>query len=188
MPARRLRAPTDPVTALSALRPRPAIPADAAGVMVLHASVVAEGRWLLASPDEPAPSLEHWRARIADPRGVCLVLALGPRVLGWAQILPGPYRRVLHVGHLEVYLGLEARGGGHGRLLLEAALSAAGAHPTLEKVSLSVRADNTRAIHLYEALGFVLEGRRRGEIREGELRLDDLLMARWLRSETGLAF
>lgn len=149
--------------------------------MVLHAAIVAEERWLLASADEARPGLDAWRARILDPRGVCRVVRQGPRVLGWAQILPGPYRRVAHVGHLEIYLAAEVRGAGLGERLLRGALEGAAAHPLLKKVSLAVRADNERAIVLYRRAGFVEEGRRRGELRDGDQLVDDLLMATWVK-------
>jgi RimJ/RimL family protein N-acetyltransferase len=71
-----------------------------------------------------------------------------------------------------------ARGRGGGRALLDAVLEharAVGAH----KVDLEVWTDNARAINLYAAMGFEVEGLRRDHYRrqDGTLR-STLLMAR----------
>ncbi len=73
-----------------------------------------------------------------------------------------------------------ARGRGGGRALLEAVLEharATGAH----KVDLEVWTDNARAINLYAAMGFEVEGLRRDHYRrrDGSLR-STLIMARRL--------
>jgi putative acetyltransferase len=68
---------------------------------------------------------------------------------------------------------------GVGRALMTEALAWA---PTagITRVELYVYARNAAAIALYEQLGFVVEGRRRNFIREGDAYLDDLVMARLL--------
>ena len=55
-----------------------------------------------------------------------------------------------------------AQGKGVGRALSEHVLAAARARG-FRKVALNVLARNTRAVALYESLGFVVEGRRVGE-------------------------
>lgn len=149
-------------------------------MLALYQEIVAEGRWLLASPGEGPITLDLWRSRILDPRSVCRVAREGPRLLGWAHVSAGPMRRVAHVGHLEIFLAPGARGRGLGERLLAATLEGARVHPTIRKVGLSVRADNPRAIALYERVGFALEGRRKGEVRDGDALVDDLLMGMWV--------
>jgi RimJ/RimL family protein N-acetyltransferase len=62
------------------------------------------------------------------------------------------------------------------RALLEAMLAWAHAGGVVRKVNLRVRADNVRAIALYERLGFVREGRlTRDLLVDGEFH-DTLLM------------
>ena len=49
----------------------------------------------------------------------------------------------------------------------------------LERLELNVLADNHRAVKLYESVGFVLEGTRRGAFRFEDGRVvDDHMMAR----------
>jgi ribosomal protein S18 acetylase RimI-like enzyme len=66
------------------------------------------------------------------------------------------------------------RGRGVGRRLAEAAIAAAKAQGA-ERIELEVFASNTRAITLYETLGFVREGvRRRARKLDGEY--DDVVL------------
>ncbi len=57
------------------------------------------------------------------------------------------------------------------------------ANPIIEKLGLSVFADNERALHIYRTMGFDEEGRRLGEYRmeDGTLR-DDVLLYRMVLS------
>lgn len=64
-----------------------------------------------------------------------------------------------------------------GSALMQHALECAKAQGNLRRVELWVYASNTPAIRLYERYGFVVEGKRRGAIRAGDLYVDDLLMA-----------
>ena len=70
------------------------------------------------------------------------------------------------------------QGRGIGRMLLGVALSWADG-VGLERLELNVLADNHRAVKLYESVGFVLEGTRRGAFRFEDGRVvDDHMMAR----------
>jgi RimJ/RimL family protein N-acetyltransferase len=54
-------------------------------------------------------------------------------------------------------------------------------HPKIEKFELQVRSSNTRAINLYESLGFVEEGRKTKRLKYGPNEyLDDVYMALWV--------
>ena len=68
-------------------------------------------------------------------------------------------------------------GRGNGRALLEALLGWADARG-LVRVALEVVETNTRAIRLYESLGFEHEGRLRCRRKHGALYLDSHQMAR----------
>jgi [ribosomal protein S18]-alanine N-acetyltransferase len=95
-----------------------------------------------------------------------------------------------HVGHASVEettsgvltIGIailpEARGRGGGRALLAATQQharASGAH----KISLEVWVDNARAIGLYAAAGFEVEGLRRDHYRRRDGRLRSTLIMAW---------
>jgi RimJ/RimL family protein N-acetyltransferase len=91
------------------------------------------------------------------------------------------HRAVEHVGRLFAGVAASARRRGIAAALLEEAIGWARGHPRIRKLTLTVVASNTPAITLYEQAGFVLEGRRVGEVRRGEKFVDDLIMARWIR-------
>lgn len=74
----------------------------------------------------------------------------------------------------------EARGRDGGRTLLEAVLGHAGEHGT-HKLDLEVWPENGRAIALYAAMGFVVEGLKAQPLRRRDGSLQSaLLMARHL--------
>ncbi len=97
-------------------------------------------------------------------------------VVGWCDIAPVPRPIFSHIGSLGMGLLPTYRNAGIGRRLLEAALAQA-RERGIERVELHVFADNVRARHLYESLGFVVEGihPRRAKI-DGQYR-DDVAMA-----------
>jgi RimJ/RimL family protein N-acetyltransferase len=83
--------------------------------------------------------------------------------------------RVLSVG---LAVDAAARGRGGGRALLAAAQDHARASAT-HKISLEVWTDNARAIALYAAAGFEVEGLRRDHYRRRDGRLRSTLIMAW---------
>lgn len=85
--------------------------------------------------------------------------------------------------YLQIYIGETGRQGrGIGRRAMALGLAEAFGPLGLNRVWLHTRADNPRACHLYESLGFRSEGTERESIRDGGRFLDQ---QRWslLRSE-----
>ncbi len=97
-------------------------------------------------------------------------------VIGWCDIHPLEKETFQHVGVLGMGIHKEYRGQGLGKKLMLKTLAKAKAKG-LERIELEVYSTNTVAIHLYEQMGFELEGRKR-KIRklDGEY-YDNLLMA-----------
>lgn len=162
---------------------RPPQPGDGDLLVSLSQRVLEEGRWFLSYPDEQTADGAALEAQLlaldAEPHSFVRVAVRQGQLLGFATVVGGRFRRLRHVGTLEIRVDRCARGQGVGRALLAALVSLAEASPVLEKLSLAVFADNAPAIGLYRAMGFVEEGRRVGEYREADGRLrDDLLMAR----------
>jgi RimJ/RimL family protein N-acetyltransferase len=82
----------------------------------------------------------------------------GDRVLGWCDITPKSSRKVfMHCGVLGMGLRPESRGIGLGTELMQKTIAHA-RRMGLTRIELQVFTSNTRAIRLYEKLGFVLEG------------------------------
>lgn len=80
----------------------------------------------------------------------------GERVVGWADIFPNWAHAVAHCGSLGIGVHPDYRGQGLGRRLLVACIDKAW-RKGLTRIVLEARADNHRAIALYEKLGFERE-------------------------------
>jgi len=97
-------------------------------------------------------------------------------VVGWCDIARAPFEGFRHSGRLGMGLLPHVRGKGLGRRLAQATIDAVRARG-VERIELEVFASNTRAIRLYERLGFVHEGvRRRARKLDGAYE-DNVLMA-----------
>jgi RimJ/RimL family protein N-acetyltransferase len=143
---------------------------DAAARVV---AVVAEEGFLAA---QPPVDLEERAERLAElvERDALWVLDDDGRIVGYAGA-PESVRGVLSIG-MAILPGARGRGGG--RALVAAAQDharASGAH----KVSLEVWTDNPRAIALYAAAGFEVEGLRRDHYLRRDGRLRSTLIMAW---------
>jgi putative acetyltransferase len=162
---------------------RRAVPDDAVA-LIAHLKALAHepGINIPLEPDELTLTVGEERDRLAElddnPRAMLLVAMRGKELLGELTVRGLSTRRAVHhVATLGMSVRADARGQGVGGALLEAALEWAADHG-FTRVELYVYARNAPAIALYEKHGFVLEGRRKHFIRDGEQFLDDLVMAR----------
>ncbi|WP_431048204.1 GNAT family N-acetyltransferase [Roseateles sp. L2-2] len=103
----------------------------------------------------------------------------GERLVGSAGLHPvGPQVRRRHAMMLGIGVHPEAHGRGVGSALMDALMRQADDWLGVLRIELTVFADNTRAIRLYERFGFEHEGRLRGyALRDGRY-VDALTMAR----------
>lgn len=168
------------MTAKARLKVRAATADDARPAAEILAAVAAEGVLGTEPPVDVDARADAFRERVADG-GPTLMLILedAGRVVGHALVRETRTPGVLTFG---MAIGVEGRGRGGGRALMEAIVAharACGAH----KLELEVWPDNDRAIALYTAAGFEVEGLRRDHYRrrDGSLR-SSLIMARGLGS------
>lgn len=147
--------------------------------------MIAEDRWFISTSGEMEVELEEMLRTVtllrSSSTGVLLVARQDRRVVGFLSLRPPPWRRTRHVVKLEIMVDRESRGLGVGRALLEAGIAWAEQAEDVTKIGLAVFADNERAVALYEAHGFEVEGRRVREYREedGTYR-DDVLLYRFV--------
>jgi len=107
-----------------------------------------------------------------------MVAERATQVLGVAGLTVGT-GRVRHSGSLFVYVARQHQGQGIGTRLVQTLLDLADQWLLLRRVELTVLTENEGAKHLYERLGFVVEGCRKiSVISQGELK-DEWLMARY---------
>ena len=152
---------------------------DARAVLEHLESVAGESDFLSFGPGEIPfvyeEELEYLR-RLADPaNGLALKAEVDGRFAAMATIVRGTRPRFRHTGTLGLGVQRTYWGLGLGRALSEAALAAA-EQAGMRRITLFVRADNLRAIRLYEALGFRHEGRMAGGFAVGDVEYDDLVM------------
>jgi putative acetyltransferase len=145
---------------------RPIEAADVDGFVAVFESVAAEGRWIGTELPVDDARRARWRASAESPQGDAFtnVAVAGPRVVGFAHV-------DLDRGHAHLGMAVldEFRGRGVGRRLLADCVAwarSAGAH----KIDLEVWPHNTAARRLYEAAGFVVEGRRKRHWRRQQRR------------------
>ncbi|MCB9584332.1 MAG: GNAT family N-acetyltransferase [Polyangiaceae bacterium] len=119
------------------------------------------------------------RRSLASGLQQVLVVEVGSDVAGYASARKLFPARVRHVCVAAVAVHPRFQGQGVGRALMQAVVAWADA-AGVSRLELYVRSDNGRAIALYESVGFVLEGVRRGFVRtlRGEL-IDDFIMVRF---------
>ncbi|WP_028620601.1 GNAT family N-acetyltransferase [Pseudomonas sp. Ant30-3] len=132
----------------------------------------------------PFQSTEIWRKRLAaeDERAVKLVALHQGTVIGHMGLEQFSRVRRSHAGSFGMGVLPAWQGKGVGSKLLATALDIADNWMNLQRVELSVYADNEAAISLYRKFGFETEGLFRDyAVRDGRL-VDTLSMARLRRT------
>jgi ribosomal protein S18 acetylase RimI-like enzyme len=128
---------------------------------------------------DAALTLEQWRQRLAPGRWFG-AFSVG-ELVGMVAYLPEQSRKTAHRGNLgSMYVREAVRGSGAADALIEAALTDAAA--TLEQMTLTVNAENTRAVRVYERHGFTQIGRFPDALRVDGRSYDELTM--WRRVST----
>lgn len=135
---------------------------DAAAIARIKAEVITEKVYMLREEDEADFSEESERREILEhlnkEGSVYIVAECGEEIAGFLEFMNGTLKRTKHSGMFSVYLSKSYRGDGIGTLLVQTLLEWAQQSLLIEKVTLAVFSSNTRAIALYEKLGFEREG------------------------------
>ena len=159
---------------------RDALPQDAAAVILLRKAIFGETNFMFYAPNDYGVSPEEFSAqleRTATSGHSRFILAeVDNALVGFLGISGSSVPRLRHsvqiiVGVLRAYWGQ-----GVGRALLIEALRWAPS-AGISRVELFVMRENSRAIALYERLGFRVEGSRRHAYVINGQPVDDLLMA-----------
>ncbi len=157
---------------------------DAEALQTLVAAVARERRYLGSIAGFTVAQTRDRIGRVRASGGVQFGAwargSAGRGLVGWIDIMPGPFEGLTHSGRLGMGVAADARGRGIGKALLTHALEAGFA--TLERIDLDVFASNERAQALYLSVGFVEEGRRRCA-RKLDGVCDDILTYALLRDE-----
>ncbi len=171
---------------MSAARVRPAVPGDAARLVVLASAVAAEEEgWLLADARWRSAGEErrYIRALNRHPDAALYVAELeGGELVGRLSLMRDPHPSSCHVADLGLMVAASHRRRGIGSQLLETAESWARA-AGISKLELHVFPHNGPAIALYAKHGYEREGLRLRHYRRADGSASDvLLMAKHLQS------
>jgi RimJ/RimL family protein N-acetyltransferase len=165
----------------------PATEHDAAALLAYLDDVGDESDFLTFGRGGPGLTLEQEATFVRDLRelenGVMLRASIDGEIAGVATLLRPRPARVRHMAQLGLSVRKKYWGLGLGRVLAEELILDA-RQLGLTRVELRVRHDNARAVSLYEALGFRLEGRLSGAFKVGDVEYDDLLMALRLHEDS----
>jgi RimJ/RimL family protein N-acetyltransferase len=110
-----------------------------------------------------------------EGQGVMLKASIDGEIAALSTLVRMPRPRVRHCGSFGLSVVRKYWALGLGRALSEAVVLEA-KQLDFTRIELRVRHDNPRAISLYEALGFEVEGRLRGAFIVGGVAYDDLIM------------
>lgn len=134
----------------------------------------------------PFAGLHETKQRLSPRLGTHQIVAesAGEGVIGFGELVAEPeHPRHGHVGDLNlVATRADSVGQGVGRMLTEALIDLAENWLNLSRISLIVFSDNQPAIHLYESLGFEVEGTMRRFGYGNGAWMDAIMMGR-LRGE-----
>ena len=156
---------------------REAQPQDAVALLDYIEAVSAESEFLTFAPGEftlgVAAEADVLR-QYAEADNQLYLLGLVEDAIAAVAILSASTRtRIRHSGELAMSVRRRFWGQGIGSLMLDTLIDWARATHIITKINLRVRADNQRAIRLYERKGFALEGTLRKELRVGERYFDN---------------
>lgn len=122
---------------------------------VIITTLCAEG-WMRTSRFEPTPAWERALSNPSDDAHLLLVAAAGAAPVGWCRVFP-----TTTPGEAELGIGLLApyRNQGVGTRLVQQAVTWA-QQRGFSRLTLATRADNSRAIRVFEKCGFAFTGQR----------------------------
>ncbi|WP_368544269.1 N-acetyltransferase [Enterobacter soli] len=127
----------------------------------------------------PHPSLEMWQERLAPKPGQKrLVACIDEKIVGDLALQVEPNPRRSHVATFGISVAADAQGKGVGSALMREMINLCDNWMRVERIELTVYADNPPALALYRKFGFEIEGTgKKFALRNGEL-VDAYYMAR----------
>jgi len=127
----------------------------------------------------PYPSIDKWRDRLApSDSDFVLVAEMEGKMIGHGGVHLAAGRRRSHAATIGMTVDQDWHGKGVGTALLAAMIDLAEKWLQVQRIELTVFADNERAVGLYRKFGFENEGVMRSYAMRNGMLVDALLMAR----------
>lgn len=153
---------------------REATAADAKGLQECVRQLAAETDFIVMDEsgfEQPLPVLEEILTDFqCSSQHLCLLACLDEEIIGLVSVQSSHQYAIAHIG--SVFIGIKQVywGYGIGSLLLDNMLDWARTSSFLHRLELTVQVRNTAAIHLYQKMGFAIEGQKRhgARTKEGE--------------------
>ncbi len=145
-------------------------------------TVAKERKYLTLLEAFPLPETRQFVLGFIERGNPHVVATVEHQVVGWCDIARHFFPAHAHRGTLGMGIIPRYRGRGLGTRLIDAALTQARKAGFI-RIELSVHADNTPAINLYEKVGFIKEGVQRRSVFIDGAFIDTLNMALMLDQE-----
>jgi len=156
-----------------------AIPEDAKQIVVFLNTVGGETDFLTFGANEFPLTVPEEEEAIAQclEKNLCLMLVgkIGDEIVSQLFLQRSGKLRISHVGDLGVTVSKKYWGNSIGNHMMRVAIEWARDNG-ITKIQLQVRADNVRAVQLYNKLGFTIEGTVTRALKIGNVYFDDYLM------------
>ncbi len=140
---------------------RKARPEDAGEILACLQKISQETEFLSMGTEGPRYTLEEQRAFLVsaqnDPGSLYLIAFRDEQVVGLLSFSAGKRKRIRHAGEFTLAIMQDWGGMGIGKAMMHRLINWAHVNG-IHKINLEVRTENKRAIELYLACGFSIEG------------------------------
>lgn len=137
-------------------------PADAAAFIEFMNQVAKETDFLVMDETGFRFSVDEMEAIFAagleNPRELCLLAKIDSEIIGAVSVKASRQFRISHIGNIFIAVKKAYWGHGLGTILLEEVVHWAEELDLLKRLELTVQVRNQAAVHLYQKLGFSIEG------------------------------
>lgn len=159
---------------------------DAQNLLELAMANILEQEFIITSPDEFNITVEEEKLWINNfikaPTSLLLIAISDDKIVGNIVVRGNSRKKLSHSAEIGMGIMMDYRNMGIGSLLLQEVIQWATKHELIERLTLQVFANNSRAIHLYHKLGFQEEGRQSKAIKvQGYGYIDNVLMCKTVR-------
>lgn len=160
---------------------------DSEQFLLLGKALDQETQFMMLEPGERTLTVEEQRQRIlgvlAKDNQVIFVVEHENRLVGFLGAFGGGYQRNRHCAYIVTGVLQEFVGRGLGKHLFQALDDWALEH-TIHRLELTVMCHNERAVHLYQKMGFEMEGVKKDSLLVNSRYVDEYYMAKILAEKS----